>query len=250
MGGRLGRSGKALKKRPAVFLVGGKSLEVQEQEVELEGVVKITGLVTLREVLSLRARAFCMLELLPYSLSMRLQAKYLALARQTVPDRMRAPTLNEIRRFDREVFKQALRWKSESQEKMADCISYYLETPDAGLWRTLDPVPEGLPDQGRDRQEGEVVGEEAKAKKARTGDPPPPPPPQDQEAEWADQGGKGKPARKCIVCGKRHEPRCALPEGFRKELKAKQKAAKGKGKGKDKAGKGKKGSGQGEQPPE
>ena len=95
---RLGRSGKALKKRPAIFLVGGKTLEVQEQEVELEGVVKITGLVTFREVLSLRARAMSMLELLPYALSMKLQAKYLSLARQTVPDRMRPPTLNEIRK--------------------------------------------------------------------------------------------------------------------------------------------------------
>ena len=111
---RLGRLGKALKKRPAVFLVGGKILEVQEQEVELEGVVKITGLVMRREVLSLRARTMVMLEFLPCSFSARLQAKYLFMARQTVSDRMRALTLNGIRRFDREMFKQALRWKNEA----------------------------------------------------------------------------------------------------------------------------------------
>ena len=243
---RLGRSGKALKKRPAIFLVGGKTLEVQEQEVELEGVVKITGLVTFREVLSLRAKAMSMLELLPYALSMRLQAKYLSLARQTVPDRMRPPTLNEIRKFDREIFKQALRWKSEAQGEMGDCIAYYLDTPDAGLWRTLDAVPESLPDQGRDRQDSGGDDEERKSKRPRE-DPPLPPPPDDQPG-WPEAEGKGKPARKCIVCGKRHEPRCTLPEGFRKELKAKQKAAKGKGKGKEKGGKGKKGESQGQNP--
>ena len=246
---RLGRSGKALKKRPAVFLVGGKTLEVQEQEVELEGVVKITGLVTLREVLSLRARAMAMLELLPYSLSTRLQAKYLSMARQTIPDRMRAPTLNEIRRFDREMFKQALRWKSEAQGEMADCVAYYLDTPDAGLWRTLDPVPESLPDQGRDRQEPDGGVEEKPAKRPRGPEPPLPPPPDDQQYGGWDQEGKGK-ARRCIVCGKKHEPRCPLPEGFRKELKAKQKAAKAKGKGKEKGGKGKKGGDHGGDPPE
>lgn len=132
---RLGRSGKALKKRPAVFLVGGKTLEIQEQELELEGVVRVTGLVTLREVLSLRARAMSMLELLPYA--------------------------------HREEQSQA----------------------------------------GADVEED-------------------------------------KRARKCLVCGKRHEPRCTIPEGFRKELKAKAKAAKAAGKGK-KGDKSKKGDGSG-----
>ena len=40
------RTGKGLKTKPAVFLVGGKHLEVQDQELELDGVQKITGLVT------------------------------------------------------------------------------------------------------------------------------------------------------------------------------------------------------------
>ena len=57
------RTGKSLKSKPAVFLVGGKHLEVQDQELELDGIQKITGLVTLREVLNLRSRSFAMLEL-------------------------------------------------------------------------------------------------------------------------------------------------------------------------------------------
>ena len=35
-----------------------------------------------------------------------------------------------------------------------------------------------------------------------------------------------KPARKRIVCGKRHEPRCVIPPGWRREQKDKQKKAK------------------------
>lgn len=49
---RATRSGKSLKSHPAVFLVGGKTLEVQEQEVELDGVHKVTGLVSMQETWS------------------------------------------------------------------------------------------------------------------------------------------------------------------------------------------------------
>ena len=56
-----------------------------------------------------------MLELAEHSLLNRLHEKYFSLARQTTPDKMRSPTINEIRKFDREIFKQALRWKAEKQ---------------------------------------------------------------------------------------------------------------------------------------
>ena len=73
---------------------------------------------------------------------------------------------------------------------MGDCIAYYLDTPDAGLWRTLDAVPESLPDQGRDRQDGGGDDEERKSKRQRE-DPPLPPPPDDQPG-WQEAEGKGK----------------------------------------------------------
>lgn len=41
---RARRSGSGLKEKQAVFLVGGKHLQVHDQEIELEGVQKITGL--------------------------------------------------------------------------------------------------------------------------------------------------------------------------------------------------------------
>ena len=211
------RTGKGLKTKPAVFLVGGKHLEVQDQELELDGVQKITGLVTLREVLNLRARSFAMLELTEHSLLNRLHEKYFSLARQTTPDKMRSPTINEIRKFDREIFKQALRWKAEKQGEVGDCISYYLDTPAAGLWKMLEPVPESHPDQGLEREE------KSKADGAEKGDNPNKRKAPEDSKENADAE---KPARKCIVCGKRHEPRCVIPPGWRREQKDKQKKAK------------------------
>ena len=118
------RSGKSLKSRPAVFLVGGRHLEVQEQEVELEGVVSITGLTVMREVLQLRARAFATMELVDFGVMTKLHDRYYGLLRQTVPDRMRTPTINEVRRFDRELMKQALKWKSEGNGELGDCLEY------------------------------------------------------------------------------------------------------------------------------
>jgi len=77
--------------------------------------------------------------------------RYYGLLRQTVPDRMRTPTINEVRRFDRELMKQALKWKSEGNGELGDCLEYYLDSPAAGLWKLLEPVPENLPDQGQEK---------------------------------------------------------------------------------------------------
>ena len=45
------------------------------------------------------------------------------------------------------------------------------------------------------------------------------------DEEPADKSRQVK-ARMCIVCGVRHEPRCVIPPGFRRDLKDKQKAKK------------------------
>ena len=153
-----------------MFLVGGKTLEVQEQEVELDGVHKVTGLVSMQETLVLRARVFAMLELVPFNLMVKLNDRYTGLVRRTVPEKMRPPTLNEIRRFDRELMKQALRWKSEGQGELGDCLEYYLDTPNASLWRLLEPVPEAVPDQGIERthEGGGTTSTDGRMTKARS----------------------------------------------------------------------------------
>ena len=221
---RVSRSGKALKSKPAVFLVGGKTLEVQEQEVELEGTVNITGLTVMREVLQLRARAFATMELVSYDTMAKLHDRYYGLLRRTVPDLMRTPTINEVRRFDRELMKQALKWKSEGNGELGDCVEFYLDSQGAGLWKLLEPVPEAHPDQGQEKT--------AEMKKDKKGDP-------SEISKGSKRKAEGEvspPPRRtlpyCMICKKYHEPRCKIPEGWRKlERERKKKAAKESGKG-------------------
>ena len=232
---RHGRSGRSMKQNPAVFLQDGKKLEVKNQEEDLSNIQKITGLVTLREALTIRGRAFDMLGVASFKLLNELTERYTSLMRQTTPRGMRAPTLNEIRRFDREMMKQGLRFKAEAQGELNECLMFFLRNPTAGLWRLVEAMPEFLPDQGLEKGgagDAETVLATAQPKKrARP----------DDEGVWdgvpyqqgtEDGKGEGKKPRKCIICGKAHEPRCAIPAGWRKEQKAKQKALKNKGKGK------------------
>ena len=220
---RARRSGSLLKERPAVFVVGGKHLEVRDQEIELDGIQTISGLVTLREVLELRARSFAMLELAPFSLMSAFHERLFSLLRQRTAEGMRAPTINEVRKFDREIMRQALRWKSEKQGEIADCLSFYLNSPGISLWRLLEPVPEQLPDQGLDKKSDSKKGEDPRGVKRQLE--------MDSEKKGEQPGKKGseKSKKKCWICNKVHEPLCPLPPGYRKNLKA-EKQAKAKAK--------------------
>ena len=88
--------------------------------------------------------------------------------RQTTPKGMRAPTINEVRRFDREMMKQGLRYKAEAHGEVDECLLYFLNDPTAGLWRLVEAVTEGLPDQGVEKSgDGGApeIAPEAKPKK-------------------------------------------------------------------------------------
>ncbi len=100
----------------------------------------------------LRSRCFAMLEL-----TQKLHERYHALIRQTAPEGMRPPTINEVRRFDRELMKQALKFKAEGQGDLSHCLEYDLDSPSSGLWRLLDVVPENLPDFSARRKTLEII---------------------------------------------------------------------------------------------
>lgn len=135
--------------------------------------------------------------------------------------------------------KQALKFKSEGQGEIGHCLEYYLDNPNSGLWKMLDVVPESLPDQGQEKG----------AKDGSTGEAPTPHGRGQKRPHEGDQTDvkDAPPLKLCLVCKKRHSPFCPMPEGFRKELRAKEKAnrrAKGRGKS-DKANPSKK-DGEGE----
>lgn len=116
-----------------------------------------------------------------------------------------------------------LRWLSREVGTLDAGIKYHLENEQLSLWRLLDPVIRSLPDQGVEA--GEAAATKRKREESDLEDEPAPL--QRRKPEDARQTKKKK--TQCLVCKKRHEPLCPLPEGFQKQKKAKGKAS-GKGK--------------------
>ena len=139
-----------------------------------------------------------------------------------VPQGMRPPTLEEVRRFDRTLHEELLRWVSRSAGTLDEGVTYHLEHEEIALWRLLDPVVKTLADQGIESEPKKRKRDDPPATKAEKPAP-----------KKEDSSGSGQ--KKCLVCGNRHTPFCKLPEGFRKEQREKEKQRKLQQKAKAKA---------------
>ena len=118
-----------------------------------------------------------------------------------------------------------MKFKSEGQGEIGHCLEYYLDNPNSGLWKLLDVVPENLPDQGQQKTSKDRAGDERDPSGKGHKRP--------HEGE-KDDDKDAPPLKMCLVCKKRHYPFCTMPDGFRKEMRAKEKArkrAKGRGRG-------------------
>ena len=96
-------------------------------------------------------------------------------------------------------------------------VSHYTrEALTEPLWKLLDQKPEGHPDQGKERTSIEKAKPAEKEKGLKRPASP----------ARAPRGSAETPLRPrmCIVCNKRHEPRCEIPPGFRQEQKRIRKA--------------------------
>ena len=213
--GRLRRAGK-LPRDKAEVVVRDDKLMVKSRDADHLSTADIRDLASLRECLDIRARSFMMLSICEYRICHHLTERYISLLRQTPLEGMRAPTINEIRRTDRLIFEEVLKWVSKGYGVVSDGIQNYIDKPNDVLWRLCDPQVESLPDQGLERQSG--------SSKRKTEE-------DDDRVVKKAKGGKGagkdeeRPPRLCLVCLTRHEPLCPLPPGFRKEQREKKKAA-------------------------
>ena len=190
------------------------------------GIDLVGSMEVLRARLDIRARAMDMLELAKYSTVRALSDKYYGKLNATVAEGMRCPTINELRRCDRELQVVTYRHLSRGSGSLEEALTYYVNNESDPLWRLLDPVLKNLPDQGVDQASSHQSKGGDKRKAARLED--------DDSDRMADK--KPKKAIKCLVCGKTHEPLCKLPPDFRKKQRdrkkqklAKQKADKAKG---------------------
>ena len=230
--GRLRRAGKLPKDHQELVTIGERVV-IKNKDTEISVQVDISEPMDMRECLDVRGKAFHMCKICNYEICRQLTERYLSKMRATQVDGMRAPTLNEIRRFDRELFEEILSHVAKSEGSIQNGLKHYLENPTEALWKLPDPQLASHPDQGKEkpikakpdskRPKSPKKGPSSSSKRPATG----------ESKEWTT-------ARRCIVCGKRHEPRCPLPPNFRKEQKERAKAERGKGGGKKGKNKGKK----------
>eukprot|EP00434_Breviolum_minutum_P009285 symbB.v1.2.008182.t1/scaffold450.1/size202773/1 len=148
---RLVRAGK-MPKAKQTELVLGKDSTVLAKDKHSDYVpdVKVGDMEKLREALDLRARSMELLDLARFNTVRALNDAYLAELTKTVPSGMRVPTLNELRRLDREIFLEMGRHLSRGRGTLEDAIRFYADHKDAMIWRLVEPVPASLPDQGID----------------------------------------------------------------------------------------------------
>ncbi len=220
---RLRRSGR-LPKDSQELVLSGREIQLKAGEMGDFPTAKISDVTSMQEALEIRARALCVLGHADYSLYRKLTDFYVAKLRDLPPEGFRAPTLNEVRKCDRVLHEELLHHVSKSVGSLNLGIDFHLKKPDHSFWKLIDKFPEATPDQGLDPKD--------QGRKEKSGGDPPKTDPKKRAFEQVGDGVDDPPGkmRMCLVCQKRHEPRCVLPEGFRKAQRAKEKERKAKAK--------------------
>jgi hypothetical protein len=141
------RSGKKPTKTSLEF--SGDSLKVTEQGADFS-TSKVEDLVRMQEVLKIRCTAHEMAGIVSAAVYQRFTDMYLAKLRQTVPDQMRKPTLNEVRMVDRLIHREALQRLARGQNSLEDTLLWFLSINGRAhiFWSFLDPQVASQPDQG------------------------------------------------------------------------------------------------------
>lgn len=211
--GRLVRMGKMPKSSAELVLSKGENLAVREKSTDEVPGREANDMELFRGYLDVRAKPITMVGAATYKTYRMLTDVYVGKLTAAVASGMRPPTFNEVRKFDRALHEQVLRWLSQTMGSLDDAIGKYLGADTHPLWRLLDPVMETLPDQGIEKVSNEGLKRKKKAEE------------EDEASEVRSDPKKGEVAKKrCLVCGKKHLPLCQLTKEVRTRLKAEKKA--------------------------
>ena len=112
--GVLKRSGKLPKDRQRLVYANDE-ISVKSVQEDLVTEKPIRDATDLRETLEIRARCFHMLKVCEFETCRKLTERYLSKLRATQAEGMSGPTLNEIRRADREIFNHILSWVAKGE---------------------------------------------------------------------------------------------------------------------------------------
>ena len=145
--GQLRRAGKLPKDKREIVLDGVKL----GLKAEIMDSVNVVDLLTLQDVFEIRARAFHMLDVCKYQTSLHYSGRIISRLRATTAEGMRAPTMNEARRADREIMSEVLKWVSKGKGLVELGLTHYVAHPEEELWKLLAQQVEGHPDQGKER---------------------------------------------------------------------------------------------------
>lgn len=226
---RLRRAGKLPRDRKEL-VVEDKMVKMSPTEEEFPETPKIDTLIALQDMLELRARAFHMLEVCPYPVAKGYGEKLYSYLRTSTAEGMRNPTMNEVRRADREIMAEVTKWVAKGKGTVEAGLSHYTNNLEGEpLGRLLAQQPENFPDQGKEKPAGDKV-EKASSAESPSGGRKRPRSPEVGPKATAAKAIPQKP-RMCIVCNKRHEPRCVIPPGFRQAQKKAKAAVRAKAAG-------------------
>ena len=141
--GRLRRAGKLPRDKAEVVFRDSK-IVVKDREPDPLSTADIKDLASLREALDIRARAFMMLGICEYGICNQLTERYISLLRQTPVEGMRSSTINEVRRTDRLIFEEVLKWVSKGYGVISDGVKNYLDKPADNLCMEALRTPVGV----------------------------------------------------------------------------------------------------------
>ena len=216
--GKLQRAGKMPKVTQELVLSGGDKLAVKDSRIGDAPGQKVSDTDLFRKYMDMRARTFSMIGAAKYSTYRDLTDKYLGYINMDVAQGMRGPTLNEVRRFDRALHTEILRWLARSMGSLDSAVNSYLAQDGNPLWKLLDPVVSSLPDQGVEQPDVKAGSvSERKRKPTEIAK---------EESKSSEEDKKEKQMKRCFVCHKKHHPLCALTPEIRKKLREDKKAKK------------------------
>lgn len=183
----------------------------------------VSDIVMLEDCLKVRAAAHDIADVASYDLYVRLTSSFLRTLKKEPPDRMRGPTLNEVRLVDRLIHEEVLEHVAKEEGNLNDGLEWYLGAGSSHkVWDFLEPVALEVPDRGVERAHAKRKAESALslAGAASSGGLPAAPP-------------GAKEVALCFVCGrtrKEHPKGRFCPQPSAAAAEGKGAGAKGDGK--------------------
>ena len=129
------------------------SLLLKDPTLQVPKRVTVATIVALQDVFELRANAHDVAQQVPAPAYGEFHSKLIRLYRAEVPPGFRPPTLQEIRKVDRDVHEELFRWVAIGEGQLADGLAAYTAgaEKDSPLWAPSLPVEARLPDRGQKR---------------------------------------------------------------------------------------------------